>query len=303
MGSLLWSKEMKYFKGIITADWHLSQTRPRCRIDNDWIETQRNMVNQVYEYANKFKVDVFIVGDIFHSNSDTSFEVIKIVQDFAKELKKIGLKLYVIFGNHDLLFHSVANVDKSAVGILMNSENVYFAGDYSDEVGAGHFNEKIDNKRIVFKHILCFESKEDVPFNVDAVTAQELLDEYDNAKYICLGDNHHSFIYENKGRKVINSGCLMRRNSNFKDYKPIIVYVNEEEEICKSYSITDNEEFVDDSYILKQEEREQRIESFVDKLKDTKKVSLDFIDNVKKAMQANKLSEEMVLMLEELLEV
>ena len=294
---------MKYFKGIITADWHLSQTRPRCRIDKDWIETQRNIINQVYEYAKKFKVDVFIVGDIFHSNSDTSFEVIKIVQDFAKELKKIGLKLYVIFGNHDLLFHSVKNVDKSAVGILINSENVYFAGDYSDEVGAGHFDEKIENKRIVFKHILCFESKEDIPFNVDGVTAQELLDEYDNAKYICLGDNHHSFIYENKGRKVINSGCLMRRNSNFKDYKPIIVYVNEEEEICKSYPIIDNEDLIDDSYILQENQRNERIESFVDKLKKTKGVSLDFLDNVQNEMKHNNFEPELKEVVEELLEV
>ena len=294
---------MKYFKGIITADWHLSQTRPRCRIDKDWIETQRNIINQVYEYAKKFKVDVFIVGDIFHSNSDTSFEVIKIVQDFAKELKKIGLKLYVIFGNHDLLFHSVKNVDKSAVGILINSENVYFAGDYSDEVGAGHFDEKIENKRIVFKHILCFESKEDIPFNVDGVTAQELLDEYDNAKYICLGDNHHSFIYENKGRKVINSGCLMRRNSNFKDYKPIIVYVNEEEEICKSYPIIDNEDLIDDSYILQENQRNERIESFVDKLRKTKGVSLDFVDNVQNEMKHNNFEPELKEVVEELLEV
>ena len=57
------------------------------------------------------------------------------------------------------------------------------------------------------------------------------------------------------------------------------------------------------SYILKQEEREQRIESFVDKLKDTKNISLDFIDNVQKAITANKLSPEMINMLEELLEV
>lgn len=292
---------MKYFKGIVTADWHLSQTRPRCRIDDDWIETQRNIVNQVYEYAKKFKVDVFIVGDIFHSNSDTSFEVIKIVQDFAKELEKIGLKLYVIFGNHDLLFHSVANVDKSAVGILMNSENIYFAGDYSDEVGAGHFDEKIENKRIVFKHILCFESKEDVPFNIEVVTAQELLDKYDNAKYICLGDNHHSFIYENKGRKVINPGCLIRRNSNFKNYEPIIVYVNEEQEICKSYPINDNEELVNDEYIIRENEREERIESFVNKLKDVESVSLDFIDNVEKALLVNKIDEKLKNCIKELI--
>lgn len=294
---------MKVFKGIITADWHLSQTKPRCRIDNDWIETQKKIVHQIFECAKKFKVDVFIVGDIFHSNSDTSFECIKIVQDFAKELEKIGLKLYVIFGNHDLMYHSVENLDKSAVGILMNSENIYFAGDYSDDIGAGHFNEKIENKRIIFKHILCFKSKDELPPNVEAVTAQELLDEYDNAKYVFLGDNHHSFIYENKGKKVINPGCLIRRNSNFKDYDCKVVYVNENENIVEFVPIIDNESFVDDSYILKQEEREERIESFVDKLSDTKNVSLDFVDNVQKAMLENNFGFEIKTVVEELMGV
>lgn len=294
---------MKEFKGIITADWHLSQTKPRCRIDNDWIETQKKIVHQIFEYAEKFKADVFIVGDIFHSNSDTSFECIKIVQDFAKELEKIGLKLYVIFGNHDLMYHSVENLDKSAVGILMNSENIYFAGDYSDNVGAGHFNEKIENKRIIFKHILCFKSKDELPPNVEAVTAQELLDEYDNAKYVFLGDNHHSFIYENKGKKVINPGCLIRRNSNFKDYDCKIVYVNENENIVEFIPIIDSEDLIDDSYILQENERNERIESFVDKLKKTKGISLDFIENVQNEMKHNKFETELVQVVDELLEV
>ena len=76
-----------------------------------------------------------------------------------------------------------------------------------------------------------------------------------------------------------------------------------EKDVAQFIPIIDKEQFVDDSYILKQEEREQRIESFVDKLKDTKNISLDFIDNVQKAITANKLSPEMINMLEELLEV
>lgn len=294
---------MKYFKGIITADWHLSQTRPRARCDLDWIKTQNDIVNQVYERAVEKDCDVFIVGDIFHSNSDASFEVVNIVQDFAKRLMKHGLKLYIICGNHDLPYHSSLNLSKSAVGVLLNSENIYKVADYSDDVAGANFDEETENKRIVFKHILTFKDESEIPPNVDAVTAQELLDEYDNAKYVFLGDNHHSFIYENKGKKVINPGCLIRRNSNFKDYDCKIVYVNENEEIVEFIPIIDNEDLIDDSYILQENQRNERIESFVDKLKKTKGVSLDFIDNVQNEMKRNKFETELVHVVDELLEV
>ena len=294
---------MKYFKGIITADWHLSQTKPRARCDEDWIKTQTELVNQVYEKAVEKDCDIFIVGDIFHSNSDVSFEVISIVQNLAKKLKIKGLKLYIICGNHDLLYHSSSNLNKSAVGVLLHSENIYSVTKYSEDVSGANFDEETENKRIVFKHVLAFADESKIPPHVEAITAQELLDEYDEAKFIFLGDNHHSFIYENKGRKVINSGCLIRRNSDFKSYVPIIYYVDEENDICESFEIIDNEQLIDDSYILQENEREERIDNFVQKLKDTESVSLDFLANVETALQSNELESDLKEVVEELLEV
>ena len=51
---------------ILTADWHLRATRPRCRIDEDWYATQRNAVKQVKNIALEKKCSVAIVGDIFN---------------------------------------------------------------------------------------------------------------------------------------------------------------------------------------------------------------------------------------------
>ena len=100
--------------------------------------------------------------------------------------------------------------------------------------------------------------------------------------------------------RVVN---LIRRNSNFKDYDCKIVYVNENEEIVEFIPIIDNEDLIDDSYILQENERNERIESFVDKLRKTKGVSLDFIDNVQNEMKHNKFEPELVQVVDELLEV
>ena len=291
-------------KLIATADWHIRATRPRCRIDEDWMQTQRKALQQLVKIAKEKEAPVFVVGDLFNSNSDTTFECIQMVQQTADQLGE----LYVLAGNHDLPYHSSENIEKSAIGVLLNSQNIFSIKNYMEHLlydfSASNFDEE-DNKaaEIVFKHVLCFPDVKSLPPNVDALTAKDLLSEFKNAQWIFTGDYHHNFHYEKNGRHVINPGCLLRQASDFKDYECGVYYVDTENEIVEFIPIIDNEQFIDDSYILKQEEREERIEKFVDKLKDTKNVSLDFIDNVHKAIAANKLSEEMINMLEELLEV
>ena len=36
-------------KMIISADWHIRATKPRCRVDNDWLETQRKAYIKGYK--------------------------------------------------------------------------------------------------------------------------------------------------------------------------------------------------------------------------------------------------------------
>ena len=290
-------------KGIITSDWHLRSQLPRCRKDENWIETQKNAIEQIYKYAKKYNCNVFIVGDIFHSHSETTVEVIQIVQNLAKKLKKLGLKLYLLAGNHDLLYHSSENIEKSAVGILLKSDNIFPISSYSEDVSAGNFDEETENKEIIFKHVLVFPDVKSLPPNVDAITAKELLSEYSNAEWIFTGDMHKNFHYEKNGRHVVNPGCLIREVSDMKDYKNGCYFVDTESEIVERLEIKDDEEFVDDSYILKEKEKTDRIEKFANKLKETKDISLDFISNVESAVKQNKLSAELVDTIEELLEV
>ena len=297
-------------KLIITADWHIRATRPRCRIDEDWIQTQQKALDQIVQISNKRGASVFVVGDLFHSNSDTSFQCIQMVQDVALELGS----LYVLAGNHDLPYHSSENIEKSAIGVLFNSSHIFQIRDFfeswkwnTDEkisYSASNFDKQdYVNAKFVFKHILCFPDVKSMPPNVDAITAKELLEKFPNAKYIFTGDYHHNFHYEKNGRHVVNPGCLLRQAGDMKDYQCGVYYVDTDKEVVEFIPIIDSEEFVDDSYIIKQEERETRIENFVDKLKDTKSVSLDFINNVENAMLENNIQGELRDKIEQLLEV
>lgn len=283
---------------IITADWHIRNTRPRCRIDEDWIKTQQKALNQIAEICENKNAPLMVVGDIFNSNSDTSFECINMVQKLADRIGGI----YILAGNHDLPYHSSENIDKSAIGVLLQSENVFKIEDYSDEFSAPNFDEERNPMPYMFIHTLTIPSK-DKPDFIECETPESLLEKYPTAKWIFTGDYHRNFVYEEDGRYVINSGCLIRQVSDMKDYQCGVYFVDTEKEIIEFIPIIDNEELVNDEYIIRENEREERIESFVNKLKDVESVSLDFIDNVEKALLVNKIDEKLKDCIKELLEI
>lgn len=284
-------------RAIITADWHIRKTKPRCRLDEDWNKTQENALNQIAELTHKYKCDVFVIGDIFNSNSDTSFENISLIQDFALNKLYYTSGVFILCGNHDLLYHSSENINKSAIGLLLRSENIRLISTLNDiennpnKYWGSNFDEETKNREIIFKHILCFPDRKSLPPNVDALCAEELLDKYDNAKWIFTGDYHKNFHYEKNGRHIVNSGCLLRQATDLKDYQCGVYYVDTDEEIVEFIPIKDDYELVDDSYITRQGEREERIEAFVKKIGETESISLDFIDNVEKELMKNSYTE------------
>lgn len=275
-------------KFICTADWHIRNTRPRCRIDEDWIKTQQKALNQIAEICENKNAPLMVVGDIFNSNSDTSFECINMVQKLADRIGGI----YILAGNHDLPYHSSENIDKSAIGVLLQSENVFKIEDYSDEFSAPNFDEERNSMSYMFIHTLTIPSK-DKPDFIQCETPESLLEKYPTAKWIFTGDYHKNFVYEKNDRYVINPGCLIRQVSDMKNYQSGVYFVDTEKEIIEFIPIIDNEELVNDEYIIRENEREERIESFVNKLKDVESVSLDFIDNVEKALLVNEIDEKL----------
>ena len=293
-------------KLIVTADWHLKATMPRCRKDENWIDTQRKILNQVVSISKEKQVPVFVVGDIFDSNSDTSFEVISLVQNIAHELAD---GFFILAGNHDLPYHSSENINKSAVGILLKSDYIHpikhitkFEKDSWDySFSASNFDEEDDHDaQIVFKHTLTLPEKNPL---FESETPETLVEKFPKAKWIFIGDYHKAFDVKVNGCHVVNPGCLIREKSDFKDYQCGVYYVDTEEEIVEFIPIIDDEELVDDSYIIKNDERGNRIEEFGNKLKDVEGISLDFLDNVEKAIVQNKIDDELKDTIHELIGV
>ena len=275
---------MKY---IVSSDWHLRPDKPRCRLDEDWLDTQLKGIQFVYDTAIENDADVIIAGDIFHYPQVPDYIINMFLQIALASMKKT----YIIPGQHDLPWHSWKNVNKSSFGTiweLVKSNNPHFR-DAKEIADSAPYGQEIENtgKEIVVMHRAVYKNA--VPeYMDDGIIAEELLKQYPKAKYIICGDNHDGFIYEEDYRYVINTGCLIRQAADKKNYQPFIVFVDTEKGIVKKLFVPEEGDLVTDEYLREDEERSERVEAFVSSISKGKNVSLSFEENLKKAIQKNK---------------
>ena len=277
-------------KCIFTADMHLRANRPRCRLDSDWMQTQRNQLYQLADEANKRKCPIIIGGDLF--NSAIVPEIVSSM--FLEFTTHVKHGVYFIIGNHDLYGHSMEHLEESTISIpyhiAENMESPYLRSMKELDVAYTHFGQDIQHpdSDCLFIHQLVFESEKDMPPNVKAITAQELLDALPNYKWIFTGDMHKSFIYKSKdGRYLVNAGHFNRQKVNEME-QPVVYYIDTEKEVMEKIAIEDNIALVTDSYIKAEEDREDRISAFVEMAKSMDNFTLSIEDNIERAISENK---------------
>lgn len=288
-------------KFIISADWHLRDKAPRCRLDENWELFQRNLVKEIVLIANNKKCPLVIVGDLFDSPNCPA----RIISMAIEELSKIKYTVHFLAGNHDLPYHSIENLQNSSIGIFSSlskehNKIVHGMDDFGQWVD---FNDKVkgDDYKLLFIHRLVFQNTKSLPPNVQASTGQDLLNEFDKTNWIFTGDNHQSFIYKKRQRQVVNPGSIYRGSSDQKNYKPSVYYVDIDNEKIEQIFLLDTTEIVDDQYIIDCDEKESRILAFVEKLKKNEAIELDFLKNIENKLLINKkLSKETVSMIREL---
>lgn len=215
-------------KACLTADWHISGTRPRCRADEDWIAAQAKDIEAVWKIAKDRRVDaVWILGDLF----DTSRVATEAVNLVLSEFEKAPCPVYTLCGNHDLPYHSYDLLERSSIGTILHkfpmlstSPDAGIAAypfGKEPEYGALSGYMKENGLRTWITHQLTFPDEASRPIPGIGVLAQELLDACPAASVILTGDYHHGYIYTAPdGRRVITPGCLNIGDADMKDYRP-----------------------------------------------------------------------------------
>lgn len=278
-------------KFVLTADWHLRGDRPRCRTDEDWVATQMEHVRFVVDLANAQQAPICIVGDVFN----TPRVATKVVNAAIAELRRCKYPVLILAGNHDLPYHSYERFDDCSLGTLAHifpelgsPAAVELIGQHNaSPFGCDRLNSE---ESVVFTHQLVFRDDSDRPMADCGKVAQDVLDEFVNAKWIFTGDYHTAFHYTTPdGRHVVNPGCLNRQVADKMDYDCRVAVVDTTAETVVWVSVPDSAELVQDAYLREAEDTEDRVEAFLELVQARGEVSLSFIDNLEARLQLNEV--------------
>lgn len=276
-------------KILLTADWHIRGDRPRCRIDEDWIESQRQDIQAVVDIARREKVDeAWVLGDLFHQPRAAT-EAVNMVLLGLKDLREV-CPVYILPGNHDLPYHDYGNLEQSSLGIVLKSfPELRTREDPSGlTLAAAPFGlDPVDPHADVWAtHQLTFENDETKPPMAGGKIAQDLLDEAPNVRVVVTGDYHRGYVYTGAdGRRVITPGCLNIQAADMDDYKPHVYIWDTATDQVDAYYLPINSVAIVTDYLAAEKERDERMDRCLEVATAAASVALSFTDNLKTAAE------------------
>lgn len=279
---------------IITADWHLRSSVPRCRTETEeeWFGTQKRILDFIYS----FNEPVYIAGDIFHHYNPGN-RILDLFLSYA-----LHNETHVMMGNHDARA-GVFDPD-SGYGVLkqiIDAGHPYLKGMEPFawvNYGESAINGQVDS--MIFLHTLCFPKNSDAPPGANYVTARTLASNYKDYYMIVVGDNHTHFEWRDKDHVVISPGCITKQAVDYKN-KQLKMFRFSVGNSMQAIDIPDDAELVDDTYIMLEHDREDRYNTLVESLKVNEEMTFDYKDNVYETAKTNTLTEGCLSIIKEVL--
>jgi predicted phosphodiesterase len=279
---------------LITGDLHIRSNAPERRLDDYWVTVSKK-IDFILDLAVKEKCDLILQpGDFFDSHKANDF----LKRHMIKRLKKIGIKVITVFGQHDLRYHS-SEIKNTPLAVLNAAEVVYLAysepldfdgvhiygTSWYEDIPETVINPNVFNILIVHKMVIenakLWKGQEDHKLgNVLLKTLPYNL--------IVSADNHLSFLITNNNKRLVNCGSLLRSNIDQINHAPV-VYVFD---VLKGTPLVPCEPFdqvFDMAKVSAEKARDEKMETFVDRLTGEAELEgLDFIKNMHTFVGKNK---------------
>jgi DNA repair exonuclease SbcCD nuclease subunit len=272
---------------IATADWHLREDTPVCRMDDFW-SAQWAKVEFIRELQMEHDCPIFHAGDLFHQWKPSPYLLSECIQRLPKNF-------HVVYGNHDLPQHNLDLSKKSGMRTLVEAGTIHLMNECHwgkiPENGSFFF-PGVDLTVLVW-HVFTYQGKSPWP-GCTAMTGDQLLKKYPGFDIIITGDNHKTFTAEDNGRILINPGSLSRQTADQDDHQPVVFLVYPEAPFYEKIRIPVNPGVVSREHLERTEERDERIDAFISQLNDDWKIALNFEDNLKRFADNNQIRQSVM---------
>lgn len=261
-------------------------------------------LDQVWSLATTMKVPIVYVGDIFH-HWNSPPELI----NFALTTLPRG---YAVPGQHDLPHHRLEDVHRSAFGTLLRAGHlemihpdvplaigplVLYGFPWGTTIRPCPDPAQTFVTRIAVCHRYIWTKStgyEGAPEDGHLAEVRPLLKGYDAAIF---GDNHkgflsRAFVRPDNAINLMNCGALLRRNSDEKDYQPMVGLIHSSGEIEPYPLVVQDDVFLQmDEIVARIMESHPGIEKFVEELESLNEATLDFYSAVKRFMEGSQVDD------------
>ena len=304
-------------KLILLSDGHLCVDKPAGRLDSDMLLVGLSKLDYVFGYAYEHDIsNILQAGDFVDVRR--SWELLAALSKFLDEWKKKGVHLNCVLGQHDSYYHDMIN-QKTIVGVLISSglinrltaagnsagnfllkegDTYVYGASYGDPIPSprlDHLNELTGtNILVVHRQILM---KKEWAQQEQFDYAPEFLNENKDYDLILCGDAHQKFDFKSGNRIICNAGVMMRleaTENNINHQPGFYVYDTEEKSLWYKYiaCAAKGEEVLSRDHILKQKNRKQNFDEFINKVRCTEgeNKSLSFDRNLRLLMNRSNTS-------------
>jgi predicted phosphodiesterase len=258
---------------ILTTDWHLRISQPRCRTDDFWT-TQWSKVDFVSDLQKKYDCPVLNAGDLFHESDANAYLLSTAMIHMPKKFR-------TIYGQHDLPNHNPGLAYKSALYALVVSGSVEITSgfDFGEDPDQSTRHVMIKGRKIMIWHKLVWTGEKPWP-DCKEPEAERVLRKYSDFDLILTGDNHQPFVVRDGERLLVNPGSLTRQKSDQKDHRPRVYLWEAKTNRVQAVYIPIQSDVISDEHISKHDERDQRIKAFVERLTGKWNPEFDFQTNL-----------------------
>jgi|2_EtaG_2_1085320.scaffolds.fasta_scaffold03272_8 DNA repair exonuclease SbcCD nuclease subunit len=290
---------------ILSSDWHIRGDRPVCRTD-DYMEAQRKKITFILNLAKDNSCPILVAGDFGHKPmwGDRLLNYfIDILNDFQ------DVVIYVVVGQHDLPNHRLDKWKEAGLGVLDKqygkdfevivkptraNDFIIFPFHYSNNIIK--LEQETTDRTTALLHTMVIKSqKEKLWHDQVAHSAKWYLRKFPCYDLIVSGDNHQSFAIEYEGRWLVNAGSLMRMTANQIEHKPSVYLWYAEDNSIERIYLPIEENVVSRQHIAEGQQRNERIEAYINRLKETEELGLSYESNMKEFFKTNRTRRKIML--------
>ena len=272
---------------ILTADWHIRESTPKCRMDDFW-EAQWEKVDFISDLQTKYDCPVWFAGDLYNNWKPSPYLLSEGIFNFPSEFS-------AVFGNHDLPQHSLEQQIKCGMSTL------YFA-DKINILGGAHWGmipeEEmasfiIKHSNVLLWHVMTYPGNKPPWPGCEDLNAKEILQNYPEYDLIVTGHNHKTFVEEYEGRLLVNPGSLTRQTADQINHEPSVFLWYAESNTVEQIKLPFEKGVISREHIDPPEERKARLRAYVENMKMDWEQRPNFKTNLEIFFKKNKTSKKL----------